>query len=388
MAVACATASVGCRSCDDKKAGPKRPTPVSVGIEPARAAYVTNNGSDSVSVVDRLGTTVTTVSMDLDPARHEAPHHVAVHAATGRAFVALAYPPEPGKKRDPHAAHGKSEDRGQLLRLDLKTLSVDTERDVDESPGEVILTRDGKKVIVTHYDMKRAMDVAAKGGASPATMFARILVFDAASMSLAGERPLCVAPHGAATTPDDRAVLVACYGSDELAIVDLTKPELPVSRHPLGGTPGVPGVPRYGPYSVAISPNGRVAVVADLESSDLRVFDLDKRAFRSDSDVALGSRAFLPAFADDAAVLVPLQSPDGLARVRVDTRAVEAKVAYEKGECELPHAVRFAKDGRAYVVCEGDHKAPGAILEVDPKTLATKRRWVVGVYPDGIDFGD
>ena len=119
-----------------------------------------------------------------------------------------------------------------------------------------------------------------------------------------------------------------------------------------------------------------------------RVFDLDKRAFRSDSDVALGSRAFLPAFADDAAVLVPLQSPDGLARVRVDTRAVEAKVAYEKGECELPHAVRFAKDGRAYVVCEGDHTAPGAILEVDPKTLATKRRWVVGVYPDGIDFGD
>lgn len=383
LAALCAPVA-GCQGCGKKTAAARPP----VGIPAARAAYVTDNGSDTVSVIDRDGDRVVRVSVDVDPSRHEAPHHLAVDAASGRVFVAFAFPPEPGKKKDPHAAHGKSEDRGQLVRLDLQTLAVGETREVDESPGEVVMTRDKKRVIVTHYDMKRAMEVAAKGGASPATMFARILVHDAKTMALVGERPLCVAPHGAITTPDDRQVLVACYGSDELAIVDLASPELPVSRHPLGGTPGVPGVPRYGPYSVDVSPKGHLAVVADLESSDLRVFDLAKKGFRPDGDVSLGSRAFMPAFVADETVIVPLQSPDGLVRVDLATRKIEARVAYGKEECELPHAARVAKDGRVYVVCEGDHKKDGAVLEVDPRTLATKKRWVVGVYPDGIDFGD
>ena len=29
-----------------------------------------------------------------------------------------------------------------------------------------------------------------------------------------------------------------------------------------------------------------------------------------------------------------------------------------------------------------------AVLEVDPVTLATRKRWAVGVFPDGIAFGD
>jgi len=40
------------------------------------------------------------------------------------------------------------------------------------------------------------------------------------------------------------------------------------------------------------------------------------------------------------------------------------------------------------MVCEGDHTGPGSVLEIDPDSLATKKRWTVGVYPDGIDFGD
>jgi DNA-binding beta-propeller fold protein YncE len=384
----CALASADCKGgCKSSGAGAGADA-APVPIPAAHAAYITNNGSDSLTVIDRRGAQAVTVAVDLDPNRHEAPHHLAVDAAAGRVFVALAFPPEPGKKKDPHGGHGQSDDRGKLAKLDLATLAVATTRDVDESPGEIILTRDKKKVVVTHYDMKRAMTVAAKGGASPATMFARILVFDAATMEPAGERPLCVAPHGAAMMPDDRAVLVACYGSDELAVVDLGSPQLPVSRFPLGGTPGVPGVPRYGPYSVAIAPKGDLAVVANLESSDIRVFEPAQKRFRPDGDVALGARAFMPAFVSDRVVLVPLQSPDGIARVELDKRTIEMRASYEKAECELPHAVRVAKDGRAYVVCEGDHTRPGAVLEIDPVTLATKRRWTVGVYPDGIDFGE
>jgi hypothetical protein len=41
-----------------------------------------------------------------------------------------------------------------------------------------------------------------------------------------------------------------------------------------------------------------------------------------------------------------------------------------------------------YIVCEGDHAGPGKVIEVDPGTLEVVRSWTVGVYPDGIAFGD
>ena len=65
-----------------------------------------------------------------------------------------------------------------------------------------------------------------------------------------------------------------------------------------------------------------------------------------------------------------------------------AQVTFDRATCEAPHVVKRAKDGRVYVVCEGNHKDPGAVLEIDPDTLAVKKRWTVGVYPDGIGFGD
>ena len=84
---------------------------------------------------------------------------------------------------------------------------------------------------------------------------------------------------------------------------------------------------------------------------------------------------------------MPLQGPDGIARVDVAKGAVVARVTFG-AECKLPHVARVAPDERAYVVCEGDHKEAGAVVEIDPTTLATKKRWVVGVYPDGIAFTD
>ena len=51
--------------------------------------------------------------------------------------------------------------------------------------------------------MKRAMNVAAAGGAT-SKMFASLQVWDAAAMTLIGSRPLCVAPHGVTTTRDDK----------------------------------------------------------------------------------------------------------------------------------------------------------------------------------------
>jgi len=362
-------------------AGVKVPTP------PARAAYVTNNGSDSISAIDRDGDLVTTVPVDVDPDEKEAPHHLAVDARAGMLYAALSFPAPPKKKKDPHASHGQAESRGRLVRVDLATLAIKDGTDVEHNPGEVLLTHDRSRIIVTHFDMRRAMQVAAAGGTTGG-MMASLQVWDARTLTLVASRPLCVAPHGAVTTADDKLAIVACYGSDEIAVVDLTQTSLPTARYPLGAQQGVPGAPSYGPYSVVLAPDGVRVVVATLEASDVRVFDLAARRFVQDRTVYLHARAFFPDFVDTHTVVVPLQAPDGLARIDVDAAQVKARVAFAADVCKAPHAVRRARDGRLYVVCEGDHVTPGAVVEIDPATLALRKRWTVGVYPDGIAFGE
>ena len=199
---------------------------------------------------------------------------------------------------------------------------------------------------------------------------------------------MCTAPHGIVTTKDDRTAFIACYGSDELAIVDLSTDGLPTSRIPLGSAPGVPGVPRYGPYSATLSPDEKLVVVADLEGQDIRIFDRASKRFVAERTVPLAAKAFMPAFIDATTILVPTQAPDGLVRVDIEGARVTGRGSLTKAECALPHVVKVAKDGRVYLVCEGNHTQPGSVLEIDRDSLATKKRWNVGVYPDGIDFAE
>ena len=376
---------VGCKKPTTRR-GPLTPG-AELSIVGARA-YVTNNGSDSVSVLDRDGDAVQTVPIDVDPDAHEAPHHLAIDPVTKEIYVALAFPPNPGKKKDPHASHGGGTEAGKLARLELGTLAMRDTVDVDENPGDVVLTHDRTRVLVTHFDMRRAMDVAARGAASPATMFAHLVVLDARTLSRRGTRAVCTAPHGITTTRDDRTAFIACYGSDELAVVDLSAEGLPTARIPLGTAPGVPGVPRYGPYSATLSPGEELVVVADLDGKDVRVFDRASRSFLADRTVPLGAKAFMPAFVGPSTLLVPTQAPDGLVRIDVARGEVTGRSPMTRAECMLPHVVKVAKDGRIYLVCEGDHASAGSVVAIDPATLAVTRRWVVGVAPDGIDFSD
>ena len=78
-----------------------------VPIESARAAYVTDNGSDNIAVIDRDDAAIVLRSLDVDPSAHEAPHHLAIDAE-GHVFVALAFPPdEKPNPQDKHAGHGR-----------------------------------------------------------------------------------------------------------------------------------------------------------------------------------------------------------------------------------------------------------------------------------------
>jgi DNA-binding beta-propeller fold protein YncE len=374
-------ATAGCNGCKKESTISAPPVPIPF----ARAAYVTNNGSDTISVLDRDSDLVVTRSVDIDPSAHEAPHHLAVDPHAKKLFVGLAFPPPPEDPKSPHSSHGNATTNGKLLELELASLTPITSVEVDENPGDVILTHDGSKVLVTHFDMKRAMQ-AATAGRPPSEFFATLQVWDAKTMKKIGSRAICVAPHGIVTTRDDTKAIVACYGSDEIAIVDLTSPSLPTSRFVLGASEGVLGAPKYGPYSAALSPSEKNLLVGDLESQDARVLNLQNSTFGE--PISLGARAMISAFTDETSAIVPLQSPDGLAKIDVVTGNILARAAFTKDQCEAPHAIKIAEDGRAYVVCEGDHTHAGAVVQIDPNSLAITKRWTVGVYPDGIAFGE
>lgn len=358
-----------------------------IPVAPRRAAYVTNNGSDSLSVLDRDGESVTTVAIDLEPDEHEGPHHLAIDTEARSVFVALAFPPSRGgRKRKAHESHGSAADVGKVVRLRLDDLAATDVADVDENPGDLVLTHDRSRVLVTHFDLRRAMIVAARGAASPATMFADLLVLDARTLTRIGRRAVCTAPHGVVTTRDDRTAFVACYGSDELAVVDLSEPGFRAARFPLGAAPGVPGIPRYGPYSATLSPDESSVVVASLESQDIRVFDRAAKHFVARLTVSLSAKAFMPAFVGRH-LLVPTQAPDGLVLVDVDAGAIERRVPLAASDCVRPHVVGIADDGRVYLVCEGEPSRTGTVLELDRESFAVVRRWTVGLAPDGIAFG-
>ena len=83
--------------------------------------------------------------------------------------------------------------------------------------------------------------------------------------------------------------------------------------------------------------------------------------------------------------IVPTQAQDAVLLIDVSTGAMKGSRTFDDGSCVKPHQAARLGD-RFFVVCEGDHKSPSVVLEIDPATLATKRAFAVGVYPDSIAF--
>lgn len=377
------------RSCGGDLNGPAREDPKAAeharSIPVERVAYVSNNGSDSISLLDlEAPGNTSSVSLDFDR-RREAPHHLAIDTAADRLYVAFAHPREAVAAGNPHAQHGRSAIApGELVTLQRSTLRLLRRDPVDENPGDLLLGQDGRTLLVSHYDLGRAFD-GARRGAPPRELYATLQVWDAKTGIKRAERAVCVAPHGIAMRRDASLALLACYGSDELALVDLRSPELATEKIPLGSAPGPLGAPRFGPYSVTLSADESFAVVAELEGKQLRVFDMHSRSFDDARRVELGARAMMPCFSPAGRLYLPLAAPDGLAKIDAASGSVLARTDLD-ATCMSPHVAACRADGRVLVVCEGDHVGPGAVVEVDPESLALRARWNVGVYPDALVF--
>lgn len=353
-------------------------------------ALVSNNGSDTVSVVDLAQRKVAgTLRAGLDPVDIDGPHHLAYHRQRREIFVALAYP-APAIAPGPHAAHGSSQRPGKVVRLDATTGQITGEMRADSNPGDIFLSDDGARLVVTHFDLQKALTNAAQGVEAQR---ASLLLYDPDDFRPdASPRsfPACVTPHGVALSrPDGRRAFVACYGEDSVAVIDLdAQGEDAVTRIPVGPAAGSGSSLRYGPYAAVLDPAGKQLLVGTTEGRDLRLFDVDAGAMAPRWYSAGGSVFFAAADAASAVAYVPVQTPDFLAKVALSGQGELAELArrtFAKDECYRPHeATLWDGDRELLLVCEGDHVHPGSLLILDPETLETRASLPMEVYPDKV----
>lgn len=354
-------------------------------------ALLSNNGDDTVSVVDlKARAVVGSLRAGLNPVDLDGPHHLAFDKTSGQIFVALSYP-APALAPGPHAQHGSSQTPGKVVRLNAADGQISGQMRADTNPGDIALSQDGSRLVVTHFDLKKALTNASQG---IETQRASLLVYDPADFRAdASPRSynVCVTPHGVALSrPDGRYAYVACYGEDALAVVDLADPDpvAAVQRIPVGPAPGSGSSLRYGPYAAVLSPDGGRVLIGDTEGRDLRVFDVASNAMTKLNYAATGAVYFSAVDAAGKAAYVPVQSPDYIARVNLagESDAFETlRRSMSKDECQRPHeAVLWDNDQELLLVCEGDHVTPGKLLFLDPQTLETRVSLDVGVYPDKV----
>jgi YVTN family beta-propeller protein len=380
--------ALGFAACGDKlelDPGADWPPPDGLPTLGAGKIIITNSGDDTVSWIDVATLQVVfTQPVGLVPPEREAPHH-GTASLDGKSFFVGLSNYIPGAGSGPHGSHGLGTVPGYLLKYDSITLELLGLTRVDKSPGDARMTPDGKTVVVSHFDLVKIQKVAKAGGTID-EMIAPVAIIDAATMTLVKMVPACPASHGLGISPDSKQAFVACYGSDELAIVDLTEPYAVQKVHV--GTAAIdPTSPTYGPYAVTQSPSDGRLWISDVTSNDLRIYDPAAGTFAGDGPIALAGPPFFPAFSADGVYLyVPVQVSNALLVIDAASRQTVANLSLPPSACTAPHAVFLLEEQhKALVVCEGDHQSPGTIAVIDignPTTPAIADVITVGVYPD------
>lgn len=347
---------------------------------------VPNSGADSVALTDLAkGALVASVPIGRDPVGIDGPHQIVADRARGVAYAVLSYPGS-AENAGQHS-HGASNVPGWVQVLALDDLRAVGELRVDPNPGEIAVSDDGQRLVITHFDLT----AAAKADASIDARRSTIAVVDPKTIESFGTPEpdkllVCVAPHGLALArPDGAKAFVACYGEDVVAVVDLVDIHSPVVRVPVASSvvrDPPAGPPRFGPYAVALSPSGARVVVSNREAKDVRFLDVASAKMESVVASVGGSPYFAAWSADGKKVYVPTRAQDALVVVDASTGAITGKRPFDAATCAQPLEVIVPADPSVlFVVCEGTAMSPGAVLTLDATTFETRARSTVGLSP-------
>lgn len=360
---------------------------VAPAIDQTRLA-VTNNSDDTLSFVSTdsldMPRLLGTVRVGNSPIEPEGPHHLIASPDGQFIYYNLSNYVVIGVG-GPHGSHGSGSVPGYLVKLDARTGRKVGATLVDRSPGDVILSADGKLAYVSHYDIARLQQQLLKG--APAEQgFSSIFIIDTGSMTVLSQTVLCPTAHGQGLSADGRTLYVTCSLSDQLAVLDVSDPAKPLIRAKvnISALPGMPGAPEHAPYALAVHPNGTVWI-SNNQSKDVRVFDPQRMRMDAAKVVPVGGAAMFGDFSADGRLLyVPHQ---GLDRVtEIDTQTLAARhLALPKDRCLAAHELRRLPSGNgAVVVCEGDHREPGSLVFLDLAGWSVRGSVNVGVFPDAV----
>ncbi len=349
-------------------------------------AMVPSSAADTLTLIDLgSGKSIGTAPLGRNPVVVDGPHQFVADQARGVGYAVLSYPGSAANAGQ--HSHGASNVPGWVQVVALDDFRAVGELRVDPNPGEIALSDDGQRLVVTHFDLT----AAANAQASIEARRASLAVVDPRTILAFGTPEpdkllVCVAPHGVTLSrPDGARAFVACYGEDVVAIVDLVDTNAPVVRVPVSAsvTPDPPvGPPAFGPYAVSLAPSGARLAVSNRDAKELRFLDVAQQKMEPLVVSLFGSPYFSAWSADGKLVFVPTQGVDALAVVDAVSGVVLRTKVFDAATCAQPlEAIVTADPAVVFVVCEGRASVPGAVLTVDTSTLEVRARSAVGMSP-------
>jgi len=338
--------------------------------------FVANQLDDSVSVVDLdsmavLGTT----PIGRDPVEIDGPRHLTWNPQDQAFYTVLSYPYE---AVSPHAIEfGESIRAGYVQRLGATDLRPLGELRASERAADLAIAPDGSQVAVTHFDTLRSLQ-----GDTLEDRRSDLVVIDQPGGMVSGEAlsrraPACVAPSALAYgKQSDRAFLV-CTGEDSIGVMDTRQGaliSLTLSADPTLNRP-------FKPWTVELDGPRERLLISNQQVNTVDVFSAEDSP-RLLSSARVAAVPFHATWVGETEYVVALQRPNGAARVSAASGALLTEASYSTSECESPSEPQLLPDGRLFLVCEGDHYSRGALVQLDPQTLAVVQRVELGMYPE------
>jgi DNA-binding beta-propeller fold protein YncE len=359
-------------------------------IGPAGRIVITNNLDDTLSLLD-LDTMdspgwgeLARIPVGLNPVEQEGPHHTVASPDGAFYYVGISNF-VPGAGSGPHGAHGAGTSDGYCLKLDSTTNRLVGSVRVDPNPGDVIVSKDGRTLYQTHFDLLKIAEVAKRGG-SEEEMHSRMAILDAETMTRKEEMvKVCPAPHAVRLSLDGRRAYIACW-SDEVAIVELEQPGRPVTRVKVAANAGNAVSPRHEPYALTVSPTTGAVWVSSLASRSVQYLDPATLTMDPNRTVFLAGPPLFGAFTRDGRTLyMPFQNVDAIAIIDPASSTVQENIPLAPSGCLNVHQVELTPDERhALVVCEGDHVGPGTFHVVSLAEKRVVKTVQVGIFPDSV----
>ncbi|HVG63431.1 MAG TPA: hypothetical protein VNA24_33000 [Hyalangium sp.] len=359
-------------------------------IGPTGRIVITNSRDDTLSLLD-LDTMdspgwgeLARIPVGLNPVELEGPHHTAASPDGAFYYVGISNF-VPGAGSGPHGAHGAGTSDGYCLKLDSATNRLVGSVRVDPNPGDVIVSKDGRTLYQTHFDLLKIAE-AVKRGEPEEKMYSRMAILDAETMTRKEDMvTVCPAPHAVRLSLDGRRAYIACW-SDEVAIVELEQPGRPVTRVKVAPNAGNAVSPRHEPYALTVSPTTGAVWVSSLASRSVQYLDPATLTMDPNRTVFLGGPPLFGAFTRDGRTLyMPVQNEDIIAIIDPASSTVQENIPLAPSGCLNVHQVELTPDERhALVVCEGDHVGPGTFHVVDLAERKVVKTVQVGIFPDSV----